>query len=86
MVEQWVELAYSASIILHQARQDMHMIPPTVLRRLLEKCVDALTPIESGFTTDAEINDMKNGLSQAQTYLTVTLRRADDAGPGERDH
>jgi hypothetical protein len=79
MVEQWVELAYSASIILHQAHQNMHMIPPTVLRRLQEKCVDALTPIESGFTTDAEINAMKNGLSQAQTYLTVTLRRADDA-------
>ena len=79
MVEQWVELAYSASIILHQAYQNMHIIPPTVLRRLEEKCVDALTPIETNFTTDAEINDMKNGLSQAQNYLTVTLRRADDA-------
>ena len=79
MVEQWVELAYSASIVLHQAHQNMHMIPPTVLRRLQEKCVDALTPIESNFTTDAEINDMKNGLSQAQNYLPVTFRRAHDA-------
>jgi hypothetical protein len=79
MVEQWVELAYGASIIQHQAYQNMHMIPPTVLRKLQEKCVDALTPIESNFTTDTEINAMKNGLSQAQNYLTVTLRRDDDA-------
>src|SRR5438270_12209467 len=47
MVQQWVEVAYSASLVLHQADQSMQLFPPTVLRWLRQKCTHALTPIES---------------------------------------
>jgi len=79
MVQQWVDITYSASIVLHQADQDMHLIPPTILRWIQERCTHALTPIESGFTTDAEIAAMQATLDTARNYLTVIMTRVQHA-------
>jgi hypothetical protein len=73
MAQQWVEVAYSASLILHDADQESHPIPPTVMRWIQERCVDALTPIESGLTTDDEIQKMKANLNAARKYLALTV-------------
>jgi hypothetical protein len=54
----------------------MSLIPPTVLRWIQERCAHALTPIESGLTTDEEIEVMKADLNAARNYLTVTVARA----------
>ena len=76
MLEQWVEIAYSASVVLHEATQSMPLIPHTVLLWLREKCARALTPIQSGLTTDQEIEDMKASLNAARDYLKITVARA----------
>jgi hypothetical protein len=73
MVQQWIEFAYSASLILHDADQESNSIPPTIMRWIQEKCFDALTPIESGLTTDDEIQKMKANLNTARKYLTLTV-------------
>jgi hypothetical protein len=79
MVQKWVEVAYSASIVLHLADQHMHLIPHTVLRWLQERCIHALTPIASGLTTDEEIVAMKADIKAAENYLTITVARAQNA-------
>lgn len=75
MVQQWVEVAYGASIALHQAGQVSQQIPPTVLRWIQERCAHALTPIESGLTTPEEIEAMKADLNTARNYLMVAVAR-----------
>jgi hypothetical protein len=76
MVEKWVEIAYGASIVLHQADPVMQLIPPTVLRWIHEQCSRALTPIESGLTTDDEVQTMKADLNAARNYLALTVAHA----------
>ena len=81
MVQQWVEIAYSASIVLHQADENLPMIPHTVLLWLQERCTHALTPIESGLTTDEEIETMKAGLNAARNYLNGHRGARPKCGP-----
>lgn len=76
MVQQWVEVAYAVSIVLHQAEQANELIPFTVLRWIEERCDRALTPIVSGLTTDEEIQTMKSNLNAARNYLSLTLQQA----------
>jgi hypothetical protein len=73
MIKQWVEVAYDASVVLHEADQSMSLIPHTVLLWLREKCAAALTPIQSGLTTDKELGDMIASLNAARDYLKITV-------------
>jgi hypothetical protein len=76
MVQKWVDVAYSASIVLHYTDQYMQLIPHTVLLWLQERCIQALKPIASGFTTDEEIVAMQAHINVAQNYLKMTVDRA----------
>ena len=73
MVHQWVEIAYGVAITLHRASAAIQKIPPRVFQWIQEKCLRALTPIESGFTTAEELAAMNADLKAAQQYLDATL-------------
>jgi len=73
MFQQWVEIAYGVSVVLHRASQNDNLIPPTAYHCIEEKCAHALTPIESGFTTTDEIVAMKVNLKAAQDCLDMSL-------------
>lgn len=72
-LQEWVDIAYTASLLMHRAGERPEMFPPSVLRAIQERCTRALTPIESGFTKPEELEAMRADLNAARHCLEVTL-------------
>jgi hypothetical protein len=80
MIQQWVEIVYNTSVLTHDTAEGAAIIPPTVRAHISENCRKALSPMESGFTTNEELTAMKASLADARRLLDTTL-----AGAGNPD-
>jgi hypothetical protein len=80
MIQQWVEIVYNTSVLTHDMAEGAATIPPTVRAHISESCRKALSPMESGFTSNDELTAMKASLADAQQLLDTTL-----AGAGNPD-
>jgi hypothetical protein len=80
MIQQWVEIVYNTAVLTHDMAEGEEMIPPTVRKHISENCRKALSPMESGFTSNDELTAMKASLTDARQLLDTTL-----AGAGNPD-
>jgi predicted Zn-ribbon and HTH transcriptional regulator len=74
MYEHWLNIAYDVSTVLRETSLELQRgLPPTMLDSIQKSCELALTPIATGFTTDAELQQMKAALAAAQAMLNSFL-------------
>jgi hypothetical protein len=70
MYEKWLNIAYDVSIVLRDTHRELQNgLPPTMLDSIRDSCNMALAPIATGFTNDAELQEMSIGLKAAQDML-----------------
>ena len=74
MYEHWLNIAYDVSAVLRETSLELQRgLPPTILESIQKSCELALTPIATGFTTDAELQQMKAALAAAEAMLNSFL-------------